>query len=179
MNADLEKLTKLMPPPANAPRRDVEWGRVEESLGVKYPPDFKEFVSVYNGCTWCDHVTPIYCTGKSIEEIDAFREDLAEIFGYFEGNTYDEQFEEVEYPPYDEEGGLLPFLADHGGAYYCWIRDGDPADWRILCWVRGHTRILSGINMTQMFLEWLERKPRMIEMWGEFFLSPEKFGLDC
>lgn len=179
MNADLEKLTKLMPPPADAPRRTVNWDAVEQSLGVVDPPDFKEFIGVYGGAVWCDRVNPNYCTGESAKEIDKHRRYLDEIVGYFEENTYNEEWEEVRYPPYYEEGGLLPFLESRGGAFYCWICDGDPKNWMILCWIRGGTRLLSGLNVTQMFLEWLERKPRTIEMWGEFFLSPEKFGLRC
>jgi len=178
MNADLEKLTKLMPPLADAPDRDVNWDFVERSLGIVYPPDFKEFVGVYGGCTWCDHVSPIYCMGKSTEDIAEFQEFLAKIFGFFDGNTYNGEGEEVEYPLYPDEGGVIPFLASQSGGYYCWLPEGAPATWPILAWVRGGTQVLGDINMTQMFLEWLERKPRMIEMWGEFFLRPENFGLD-
>ena len=174
MNKDLEELTKLMPPPPKGPYSDVDFPEVERQLGIEYPPDFKEFISVYGASIWCDHVSLRFPRSHKPEDVEEFKVDMSQAFSWFEGNTYDAQFNPIVFPKYPEKDGLFLFAEDFSGDYYCWITKGEPARWPILCWFRGGTAVVDDLNMTQMFLGWLQRTPKMVDLWGNLDTIPKE-----
>lgn len=175
MNKDLSSLIELMPPPKKAPDSKVDFAKVEKKLGIEYPPDFKEFVSVYGSSKWCDMIVPVYPRSHSNKDIDEFKQRMQLVFSdYLEGNMYDQDFDEIEYPYYPEENGLLWFAADFSRGRHFWLMEGEPSKWPIVCWRGGDTVVVKKMNMTQMFLGWLQRKPRMKDLWGDLGELPKE-----
>lgn len=180
MNEDLEALMKLMPPPDDPPNADVDFEIIERELEIAYPPDFKEFVAVYGRSQWCDYARPMYPRGHDLKTIEEFKGKMSRIFSEELADTiYDEDFEEIEFPKYPEEGGLFVFLIDSSGGWHFWLMEGAPEQWPIVCWRGGQTAVVRELNMTQMFLRWLERKEPAVKLWGNLdSIPPERIRLD-
>lgn len=85
---------------------------------------------------------------------------------------------EIALPHYPAPGGLLPFLEDFGGGLFYWVTKGDPERWPVLCALSGQVRKLAkGMTLPKLLREWLENKPRAIEVLGDLrTLPPERTG---
>ena len=177
MDPALNRLTKLVPPPADPPFRAVDWVRLEAGLGVTYPTSFKEFVGVYGGCVWFDRLGPFYSPAKTRADVTRFGRAVRRRLEYLEGNLYDEHYRPIDLPLYPEPGGLFPFMMDrHTSAQYFWRTGrGDPDRWPVVCWFKGPVRVLEGMTLAKMLLDWLERRPRMVKVWGD--VRPVLLGL--
>ncbi len=185
MNAALKKLIKLMPPLKNTKDTCVAWDRLEDATGVKYPTTFKEFVEVYGSSIWFDHVRLFYTTAESEADMEKYTQSLEEQVSPLQNGIYIYnkelgQREEVNFPLYPEKGGLLTFMIDFSGSYYCWNPKGRNANkWPIVCCFTSQVLIIESITVPEMFLEWIERKPRMVDLWGDIQdLPPERVRLD-
>ncbi|MBI1246303.1 hypothetical protein GC197_00475 [bacterium] len=184
MNAALAKLVERMPPPAKPKEAVVDWSLVEDALGFSYPASFKEFISIYGHSTWFDHAKPVYTTARSSKEVQKFIAAMEEKVSTLRGNTF--VFDEKkgkrvqkDLPLFPEKGGLFPFMNDFSGSFYCWqTKSQNPEKWPVVCCFSSQVLIIKNITVPQMFLEWLERKPRMVDLWGDVNdLSPDQIQL--
>ena len=168
MYATLSRLMDLMPPPKNLRFARVQWERLENAIGMAYPSSFKEFIGVYGGSVWFDNLSPFYTEAKSDGEVKKFLKSVEEKLKRLRGNTYDEDYNCLELPLFPEKGGLLPFMIDYAGNLYNWLSvQENPEKWPIAVWLTGSIRMLDGMTISSMILDWLERKPLMIELWGD------------
>jgi len=181
MDSALKRLLKKMPPPRRLRDSDVDWHRLEATVGLGYPSSFKEFIGAYGACRWFDHASPYYSTAKTDAEAKKFVRRVMEVLKPLMNRMRDENGDEVRMALYPEEGGLLPFMVDYGGSVYCWKTDRTKlADWPIVCWLMGPVIMLEKTTIAQMMLEWLERKPRMVDLWGDpNDLPPDRLQLQC
>jgi len=173
---DLQRLIAKMPPPARPRFRDVDWGRLEAAVGLTYPVSFKEFIGVYGGCVWCDAFSPFYSQARTTADAKDFLNSVKEKLIALQSNMYDGDSNKIEIPLYPTTGGLFPFMIDYSSSLYCWRTDRkDPDKWPIVCWFTGTVLVLEKMTISKMLLEWLDRKPRMIDVWGDVNdLPPER-----
>jgi hypothetical protein len=179
MDSALKSLVKKIPPPPDPRFRDVDWASLESAVGLSYPPSFKEFIGVYGGSVWFDNICPFYTEAKTDKEVKDFLRSVRENLKTLEGNLYDEHFTKVEMPLYPEEGGLFPFMVDYSSNLFCWETERkDPDKWPVVCWLRGPVVVLENTTIARMILDFLERKPHTIKIWGDINLyEPERKGL--
>lgn len=184
MDAALAKLAERMPPPAKPKEAVVDWLLVETELGFSYPSAFKEFIATYGGCTWFDHARLIYSTAQSSEAVNEFIASMEEKVSPLRGNTfvYDKKKgrrEQVDLPLFPDKGGLFPFMNDFSGSFYCWLTKGRNSEkWPVVCCFSSQVLIIEDLSVPQMFLEWLNREPRMVDLWGDVNdLPPERIQL--
>lgn len=179
MDPTLKRLMGKMPPPITPPDADVDWERLESAISLTYPASFKEFIGVYGSSVWCDHLSPFYSTAKTDGDVKKFLKSVKAKLKPLESNIYDEHFNKLDFPLYPAEEGLFPFMIDYSSSLYCWQTEkDDPNKWPIVCWFTGQILILEKMTITKMILEWLERKPRMVAIWGDVNnLPPERIQL--
>ena len=173
MNTALVELVKRIPPPTDLNEAVVDWTLLESALGFSYPASFKEFISTYGHCTWFDHAKPIYSTAQSGEEVDEFVARMEKKVSPLRGEIfiYDKKKkgrEQVDLPLFPDKGGLFPFMNDFSGSFYCWLtKDKNPEKWPVVCCFSSQVNIIEDLSVPEMFLEWLDRKPRMVDLWGD------------
>jgi hypothetical protein len=168
MDRSLRKLLKVMPPLKGQRHTKVNWGRLEEYVGLTYPNSFKDFVSVYGSAHWFDKLLPFYSTARTVRLAQRFVKGVRQNVGRLAGNLYDAKFNRGDLPFYPEEGGLFPFMADIDGPIYYWLTEPkDPSRWPVYCWMSGPTTVLPGTTIAGMLLGFLERSPRMVRLWGD------------
>jgi hypothetical protein len=181
MDSTLKRLMTKMPPPPDPTGRNVDWERSEAEIGLTYPASFKEFIGVYGASIWFDNLTPLYPELTSYKDAKTFLAAVkAKLQLLVKYKILDEKYHEVAMPLYPEEGGLFPFLADYNGWEYFWQTTGkNPDKWPVVCWKMGPIVLLGRITIAKMILDFLERKPRMIAVWGDIRdYEPERIRLD-
>ena len=170
-----------MPPPKNP--GEINWARVEKGIRLNLPPSFKDFLDVYAGCRWFDHAVPYFSRGESDEKVANFVDEVGEILAPFQDFTYmvvNDEAEPVEFSLYPEKGGLFPFMQDYSGSIYAWRTSGVPERWPVVCYLGGPVRIVEDISITQMMLGFMDRSPRMVDLWGDINDLPEdRKRIDC
>lgn len=176
MDAALQQLMKRMPPPTNPPFSDVDWERVEGVIKLRYPSSFKEFIGAYGSSIWFDNLSAFYCSEK-FEDPKQFLTRVELNLEPLRTNMYDERFNRIELPLYPESGGLFPFLVDYSSNLFCWRTEReDPNKWPVVFWNCGPIITMEKMTIAKMILEWLERKARMVRVWGtSIFTSQSGF----
>jgi hypothetical protein len=168
MERSLQKLMGIIPPPPKPRSSDVDWERLEKSVGLPYPKSFKEFISIYGGSVWFDNVSLFYRQAKSEEEIIEFPKLVAGKLEYLRDNMYDENYQQIELPLYPQKGGLFPFVIDYGGGLGCWKTDDkNPDKWPIAYWTTGPVVFLEKMTIAKMLDDFLAAKAHMFPIWGD------------
>lgn len=169
MSDSLQRLSERMMPHDGQEGTHVDWRLLEDHLGIAYPQSFKDYIAIYGCATWFDKVLPIYATPATPADVEEFRGDIAEWLKWTEGNTYDENYKELELPHYPSPGGLFPFLNDIDGPLCFWrTLDSNPDRWPVYCWMRGPVSILTNMTISDMLLGYIERRPEMVKLWGDY-----------
>jgi hypothetical protein len=181
MDPALKRLMKKMRPPPDPTGRNVDWERSERGIGLTYPTSFKDFIGVYGASIWFDNLTLFYPERKSYKSVKTFLGAVkARLQLLVKYTILDEEYNEVVMPLYPEEGGLFPFLADYNGYEFFWQTTGkNPDKWPVVCWKMGPIVLLGRMSIAKMILDFLERKPRMVGVWGDIRLyEPERIRVD-
>jgi len=181
MDAAIKRLTKAMPPPASPRFQAVNWKRLEEAVDLTYPLSFKDFVAVYGASVWFDNLSPLYTEAKTVASAKHFRKQVTDNLAPLHNGVFDDKLKPLNLPVYPEKGGLFPFLVDYGGGMCCWWTERRKPDrWPVVCWRAGRVMtILERKSLAQMILDWLDRKPHMILVWGDRRdMEPYRFRLD-
>jgi hypothetical protein len=126
----LESLVRELPPPINPSDAQGDWESIENRLGLTFPEDYKEFVSVYGSGVICGFLT-IYSPFSS-DRNHGFEQQSPLALGNL--RRYREEGFDVPYPIHPEESGLLPFGTTENFNYLAWSRVGSPAKWPIVVW---------------------------------------------
>lgn len=169
MDQYLTRLMSIMEPPSKPRDCNVDWERLEGAVGMRYPAHFKEFVGVYGGSVWCDHVCPLYSTANSAAEVKRFIRTVKDNLTPLHDNMYTiKPFKRIEVPLFPDKGGLFPFMVDYSSSLYCWKAVSDnPDDWPTFCWMRGPIEVFERTTIAQMLVNWLMRRPPMRTLWGD------------
>lgn len=184
MDQQLEKLKVLMPPPQNPKQNQVDWHAIEETLGLKYPTSFKDFIGVYGASKWLDYYSPFYLSSDDELHILDFRKTADFYLKYLKDKIYSgkqsDVFTKNNYISFPEPGCFLPFMIDEGSNFYFWKTNRDsPENWPIIIGPYGELNILKNTSITEMFLSYLTRKPPMFDIWGDINdVSPEELKVE-
>ncbi|MFD9030176.1 SMI1/KNR4 family protein [Streptomyces sp. NPDC059567] len=130
MHPDVERLTWIVPPPAERGPRG--WSTVEARLGSALPQDFKDLVDTYGGGAFDETVWVLEpdCADRDYDLL-AMKEERAEVLARLWEIGPEPRPEQLAV----EGAGLLPFASIEGtGAYLYWLttEDGRPEDWTVL-----------------------------------------------
>jgi hypothetical protein len=131
----IDRLTRLMPPPAGAGDR-VDWAAVEREWDCVFPQDFKEFTAVYGcgeigGYLSVASPTPLPSGPASIDigmltpNADSLQ-TLAEMTG----------MQSSPYSALPAADGLIGWGVTPGGDTAFWRRDPEPERWHVVVWAR-------------------------------------------
>jgi hypothetical protein len=180
MDRSLRKLMKVVSPLKGQRHTKVNWGRLEECVGLTYPQSFKDFVSVYGSSHWFDKLLPFYSTARTVRLVREYENSVRAKLKWLDGHMRDAKFNKLDLPLYPEEGGLFPFMADIDGPLYCWLTESkNPSSWPVYCWMEGPITVLPDITISGMLLGFLERSPQMIQVWGDVRdLDPKRIRID-
>ncbi|GAA1077048.1 SMI1/KNR4 family protein [Nocardiopsis composta] len=127
MDANLARLTRLVPPPAAG--RNKDWEEVRRAVGADLPADYKEFIRTYAGSYWDDYLYVLEpgCPNRHYDLLALNAHAMEDLEGLWE---YEER------PPRLEEPGsrLIPWaVTDNGETAYWLARPGVPADrWTVM-----------------------------------------------
>jgi hypothetical protein len=179
MDDYLQRLMQRIPPPTNVPDRDVDWSRLEAAVNLTYPVSFKDFIGVYGRCVWFDHICPLFTTARSDADLKQFRQSVDAKLKPVKANTRDKRFKKIDVSVYPSQGGLFPFMVDYSSSLYCWQTDqSNPNAWSIVCWFTGQLVVLENTTIPKMILDWLERNPVMVNLWGDYTeLPPDRIRI--
>lgn len=146
MSHQLDRLTRLLPPPQSAVA-GPPWQHSRTEVGFDFPSDYRAFVNRYGGSqigapgslrffVHCPSSIPARSgvpTG-----FEGFVEwHVSDIAPMFEGGDED-YWGGTTYPMYPEPGGLLTWGENEQGDLFWWLTEGDDADrWPVVVWARG------------------------------------------
>lgn len=127
----ISQLRRLLTPPKvpTAAGSPEGWNSIERRLGVAFPGDYRDFITVYGagdiGGT-IGVVSPFLEAGNLEARLDRLRETremMQEGLGY----------SPVPYPVFPANGGLIPWGHTAFGDVLSWVTsEGDPNRWNIL-----------------------------------------------
>lgn len=128
----LENVLALRGPSSSlVPFDSPEWSRLEQELGIAFPPDYKEFLAQCGPGEIKDYLTIVspFIDGPNLQQLLAFETRRRNFV--LEGNP-----EETEgmfpYRIFPEPKGLLPWGRDNNGGTYYWLTSAaPPADWDV------------------------------------------------
>jgi hypothetical protein len=126
----LERLRRLLPPPAEAqePGRPDGWPAVEAALGTGLPSDFKAFTELY-GSGKVDDFLYLFNPFTQRPDGNLLVERDRVLAGYRQTRA---RFpDRLAWPPFPEEGGVLPLGRTDNGDELYWVTQGQPGDWPV------------------------------------------------
>ena len=126
-----DDLVALVRPPAEPVDAHGEWRRVEASLGIRLPADFKALFERYGSGMFVDFIMPCTPFGSRASLVQRARDLLDEM-----GPARDNWPDLFPYPFYPEPGGLLEWAGTDIGDRLCWVTEGPPDTWRVVVWPR-------------------------------------------
>jgi hypothetical protein len=145
----IELLKKIVPPPTRPSEVGSfqQWQAVEHELGLVLPTDYREFVVTYGSGLFAQfyRVYNPFAASKytalatSVQRVCAAAREIK-----------CEWPDQVPYPIYPEQPGLVPWGNDENGNDYYWLTEGASDTWRVLSdEVRGEGFRDYGCTMTE------------------------------
>ena len=136
MDAAIDRLVALVPPPAAPVDEDGDWPVAEAALGLALPADFKALLRTY-GVGVFDDVRLLTPFDTHPDGVFDLVESARVLIPWFE-DLRAEVPEDFPFPLYPEPGGLLPWAKTGDGADLCWLTEGQPDSWPTAAWnIRG------------------------------------------
>lgn len=129
MNAALERLTRLAPPPARPPAGD--WSSVESALHRELPADYKALVDVYGSGAFCGSIELLVPAGvRKAYDIVAYNDGRSD----FAAEIWEEEDEQPEEFSDDLGYELIAWAKTIDGDTLNWLAHSDqsPDSWRTL-----------------------------------------------
>jgi len=172
----LEELKVLMPPLEPPPDNNVDWEMAEQVCRIRFPEDFKQFISIYGNVIWCDLFRAIYPETDTWEKCEKSREEVLETLAiiFNDGFCNEDGTAITNLRPHPNPGGLLPCLTDTNSSFVCWLTSGKPEEWTLIKWHFG-TVTFYDFTLTQLIRDWIKQVPPAKDAWGAFFLKPENY----
>lgn len=179
MHSALKELMSRFPPPTDLSCHPVNWKRLEQHVDFSFPVSFKEYVDVYGGCIWFDDLSLIISQGVDEEQATEYVNVVNRKIAQVDGETYDEEFNEIQVSFFPEKKGLFPFLLDYSGNLYLWSREFDnPEEWPVVKSHAGWMKTLKAMTIPEMIIGWLNGDQLMQQVWGDVSgIDPERLGI--
>lgn len=162
MDKTLKALTKILPPPTHPHGASGDWDAVESLLRMKFPSDYKDFVSLYGCGKICNFIfidspfseDPNY---SLINNLDNALENL---------RNYKAEGFKVSYPIYPEPHGLFPFGTTENSNYLCWHTSAPSEKWSIAIWDTNYLQCksFSPKGVVGFFLDVLKQTPSLFSI---------------
>ena len=130
MNSTVKNLIEQVPPPEiNFCPDSEDWQKVENSIGLILPSDYKNIIEIYGDYYWADflHLLNPFSKNKFLNLITQI-----ELINNAESETRTEYPEFYPFSLYPEVNGLLPFFITDNGDIGFWITYLQPENWSIL-----------------------------------------------
>ena len=90
-----------------------------------------------------------------------------------EGNTFSEDFDDLEYSHFPNENGLFPFMEDYSSSYYLWHGlQGNGADPEVVVWLTGPSVSIGHLSIAEMILGYIRGDGPMVDVWGDVIDNP-------
>jgi hypothetical protein len=127
----LERLRRLLPPPANPVEagRPEGWAEVEAALGTGLPTDFKAFTELYGSGT-IDDFLYLFNPFTQGQDGNLLAEKNRVLAAYRQTRA---RFpERLPLPPFPEQGGVLPLGRTDNGDELYWVTQGPPDQWPVM-----------------------------------------------
>jgi hypothetical protein len=124
-----DDLARLVPPPPQPRWAHGDWHEVEAALGLELPTDFKQLVGAYGAHHFDGFLTPLAPFGGRDLLVGPAQRLLDQERGFRAADP-----DACPYPFYPEPGGLLPWAGTDNGDRLCWLTDGRPDAWTVVCW---------------------------------------------
>ncbi|GAB4158229.1 MAG: hypothetical protein Tsb009_35390 [Planctomycetaceae bacterium] len=170
MPSDIETLKTLVKPPESPKASGGNWEEVEKHLGITFPPDYKEFISIY-GTGSLQSFMHIWNYLDVPADSDA-KEVIKQITSEYEWDR--EHGRPVEFVPYPQPGGLIPFASTDDGNYLNWQTTGKPSEWCVVAYDCGPGRLIyaEGVNMVRCIRMLVQKD----NPFGDAFCNVESFN---
>lgn len=126
----IEELRTLLAPPSAPDCSSGDWEEVEGSLGLRFPADYREFISTYgSGTTGFLWVASPF----SPERINGIPTAMAALLER-QRELRESGMIDHPYAIYPEPGGLFPWGGTDNGDDLFWVtsKDGRPESWPVL-----------------------------------------------
>jgi len=135
MSDSLKQLMQMVPPP-HAPFEAgvaADFSRVEATLGLSLPDDYKQLVLTYGSGRWQEfwNVLNPFTENRFLNLLTQSATLRPHDWSTLDSERYCREAEGARYPHpiYPEEGGILPWaFTDNGGRFF-WLTVGNPQDW--------------------------------------------------
>jgi hypothetical protein len=163
----LDKLLKVLPPPKRPLHNQGDWAAVEAAVGLRLPPDYKEFIAAYGRGTISNCL--------EIESPFGLKPDIRQWWTDWAA-FYDcvAEYEPLPYPIYPQSGGLLPFGTLGDVDILNWRTDGKPEQWPFVYYDRTEGFFeIKRLTAVEFVLEAVTRRsPLLIRLRSESAFSP-------
>ncbi|ROQ68659.1 SUKH superfamily protein [Streptomyces sp. 840.1] len=146
-----DDLTRLVPPPSQPRWGTGDWDGVEAALALELPSEFKRLAETYGAYHFSEFLTPLAPFGRRDLLVGPAKRLLDQERGFRKRNP-----EKCPYPFYPEPGGLLPWAGTDNGDRVCWLTDGKPDEWTVVCWnPRGWYYDAHPVGAVEFLVGWL------------------------
>jgi hypothetical protein len=126
----IEVLSRVIPPPLEPAGAFLgPWAPIEAELGTALPPDYKDLVGVYGSGYFMEFF------GIGVPRSPNLNLRLETKVPQVCATFFDR--DELAYPLWPDQGGLVPFGATDNGDFLFWLPRGAPEDWGVVVWDRG------------------------------------------
>jgi hypothetical protein len=126
----IEALMAVIPPPVEPTGVFLgPWEPIEAELGTPLPPDYKDLVRVYGSGYYMEFF------GIDVPRSPNLNLRLETTVPRACATFFDR--DELAYPLWPDQGGLVPFGATDNGDLLFWLPRGAPRDWGVVVWDRG------------------------------------------
>ncbi|HZS92760.1 MAG TPA: SMI1/KNR4 family protein [Chloroflexota bacterium] len=125
----IERLMELVPPPQRIQRLPINWDRIESTLGIALPVDYKQLAELYGPGVFADSIVLYAPTSK--EEFDLLTQTRRES-EFFRSMIEGEDDKGRYYPLYPDRGGILSWGYTTGACKLFWLTNGSSDGWPIV-----------------------------------------------
>lgn len=119
---NIDELLAVLPPPKRPLHHRGDWAAVETAIGLRLPPDYKEFIATYGSGTINDCLEIMNPLGLNHD----LRKWWSNWSAYYDAVA---EYEPIPCPVYPTVGGLLPFGTFGDVDILNWRTEGEPEHW--------------------------------------------------
>lgn len=136
-------LEQLIGPPEASPI-PVDWGELRDTLGLRFPSDYREFVERYPPVQFYEffavyhptspHWNLLRAARSQLDEIRQWQESPCKFKGGYDPHTGTEirGGGTVDYPVHPDPGGLFPWGINVNAQKCLWLTDENPEKWTVV-----------------------------------------------
>ena len=152
----LQFLKQIAPPPKVPTEAEGDWERVEATIGLTLPDDYKNLISEYGTGRFSNFLYAFnpFSANEWLNLINSSQKILAG------QRTLREDFpKEFPLQLFPEPNSLFPWGSTDNGNYLYWHTKGESQDWAVVVWEsRGTEHEVYEMSTTQFLGKWLSRQ---------------------